>query len=81
LVAPIFRIVESDLDHLGADLVHPVADLELGLPEELVVGLRGEQLGQPAQLVLDGGAEDLEEALGFGGLFRREEGDVHGVSP
>jgi hypothetical protein len=50
--------------------VHPVADLELGLSQELVVGLGREQPSQPAQRVLDGGAEDMEEAIGFGDLFR-----------
>jgi hypothetical protein len=59
--------------------VHPIGKFELGLTQEIGVGLGGELLSQPSQIVLDGGPEDLEETLGRGGLFKREEGGVKRV--
>jgi len=53
LGTPFFPLVESGLDGLGSDFVDPVADLELGLAEDLSVGLGGEQLGDPSDFLAD----------------------------
>jgi hypothetical protein len=50
--------------------VDSVADLELGLAEELVVGLGGEQLGDPPEFVLGGLTEGVEDPPGLVVLFR-----------
>jgi len=52
--------------------VDPVANLELGLSEKLVVGLGGEQLGDPPEFVIGGLTHGIEETLGFFVLFGGE---------
>jgi hypothetical protein len=49
-----FPLVQSGLEGLGADLVDPVADLEFGLPQELPIGFRGEELGEAAEVGVGG---------------------------
>jgi hypothetical protein len=62
--------------------VDPVADLELGLAEDLPVGLGGEQLGDALDLVLDDGHETLLDPVGLVALLgRQREGDPgHGAA-
>ena len=77
---PLFPLVESGLEGLGAKAVDMVADLELGGPQEAVIGLGGQQAGDVTGLVEEGLLEQLVEALGFG-LLVGGEGDVrHGAS-
>jgi hypothetical protein len=49
--------------------VGAVSDLELGPPQELAVGLGGQQLGEGAEVGVDGLPQGLEDALGFLGLL------------
>jgi hypothetical protein len=49
--------------------VDAVADLELGGPEELPIGLGGEQLGDPLDLVLDGGEQASLDPVGLVALI------------
>src|SRR6266550_3334873 len=55
-----------------------VANLELGLAQELGVGLAGEEFSEAAGLVEEGLLEGIVEALGFGFLFG---GKVHAGTP
>ncbi|WP_145269311.1 hypothetical protein [Tautonia plasticadhaerens] len=57
--------------------MHPVADLELGLAQELAVGFGGERMGDPAQLGIAGRPQGLVDALGFGGLLGGQFGERH----
>jgi hypothetical protein len=60
--------------------VDEVADLELRRPEELAIGLGGEELGDPPMLVLGGLMKGLNVPLGFGDLFGCQVGSrgAHG---
>jgi hypothetical protein len=49
--------------------VDTVSHVELGLPQELAVGLGGQQLGEGAEVGIDGLPQGLEDALGFRGLL------------
>jgi hypothetical protein len=60
------------LDRVAADFVHEVADLEFGLPEELLVGLAGQQFGDLTELGIAVLAETLVDLLGPFGLLGRE---------
>src|SRR5262249_6038589 len=71
---PFFAPVQGGLEGAGAEAVDRVADLELGLTQELIVGLGGEQASEAAGLIQEGLLEGLEEALGFGFLVG---GEVH----
>jgi hypothetical protein len=51
--------------------MNTVANLELGLAEQLSILLGGEQPGQGQQIVIGSALEDLEDALGFGFLIDR----------
>ena len=62
LGTPFFPLVQSGLEGLGADLVDAVADLELGLPQELAIGLGGEQVGEAAEVGVGGLAERLDRS-------------------
>jgi hypothetical protein len=57
------------LEGLGAEAMDAVADLELGLAQELGVGLGGEQAGEAAGFVKEGLLQSIKQALGFGILF------------
>ena len=46
-----------------------IPDLELGLAEELMVGLGGEQIGQGAEVGFGGLTERLIDPIGECGLF------------
>jgi hypothetical protein len=74
--------VESGLDRPGSDLVDPIANLELGLAEDLAVGLGGEQFGDALDLVLDEGHQAMFDPVGLVALLRCErEGDPrHGMA-
>jgi hypothetical protein len=50
--------------------VDGVADLELGLAEQLGVGLAGQQFGEAPGSGEEGAFEEVVEALGFGLLLR-----------
>jgi hypothetical protein len=52
--------------------VDPVADLELGGAEELSVGLGGEQLGDPLDLILEGRHQASLDPVGFVELLGRQ---------
>jgi hypothetical protein len=52
--------------------VDPVADLELGLAEELPVGLGGEQFGDALDLVLGDREQTSLDPVGFFALLRRQ---------
>jgi hypothetical protein len=54
--------------------VDEVADLELGLAEDLGVGLGGQQAGEGQDLGVGGGLEGVVDAPGFGLLV---VGEVH----
>jgi hypothetical protein len=58
--------------------VNEVADGEFGGPEELVIGLGGEQFGEGAEILLGGVEQSLEDALGAVGLFGGELRGGHG---
>jgi hypothetical protein len=60
----------------------PVSDLELGLAEDLAVGLGGEQLGDASDLVLDDGQEATLDPVGLVALLGGQvEGDPgHGTA-
>jgi hypothetical protein len=62
--------------------VDPVSDLELGLAEDLAVGLGGEQLGDALDLVLDDGQEATLDPVGLVALLGGQvEGDPeHGAA-
>jgi hypothetical protein len=49
-----------------------VSDLELGGAEELPLGLGGEQLGDPLDLVLDGREQASLDPVGLVALFGRQ---------
>jgi hypothetical protein len=49
--------------------VDAVSDLELGGPEELRVGLGGQQLGDAPDLVTDGGEQTLFDPVGLVALL------------
>jgi hypothetical protein len=49
--------------------VDPVSDLELGGPEELCIGLGGEQFGDPLDLILDSGEEPSLDPVGLVALL------------
>jgi hypothetical protein len=70
--SPFFPLVESGFDGLGSDLMDPVADLELGLAEELAVGLGGEQFGDPLDLLLDDREQAPLDPVGFVALLGRQ---------
>src|SRR5512135_3098341 len=61
---PPFPLAERGLQSFGADAVDAVPDLELGLAEELVVGLGRQEPSDLAQLVVTGRVERLVEAVG-----------------
>src|SRR5262245_38670689 len=81
LGTPFFPLVQGGLDGLGPDLVDAVSDLELGLSQELAVGLGGQQLGQGAEVGLDGLPQRLEDALGRIGLLGGQGRRRHGGPP
>jgi hypothetical protein len=62
--------------------VDAVSDLELGGAEELPLGLGGEQLGDPLDLVLDGREQASLDPVGLVALLgRQREGDPgHGTA-
>jgi hypothetical protein len=63
--------------------VDSIADLELGLTEELAVGLGGEQLGDAPDFVPDGGEQASLDPVGFvallGGQIEWESGHRRGL--
>jgi hypothetical protein len=69
---PLFPLIKSGFDRPGSDLVDPIADLELGLAEDLTVRLGGEQLGDALDLVLNDGQETTLDPVGLVALFRRK---------
>jgi hypothetical protein len=56
-----------------------VADLELGLTQQLGVGLLRQQAGQAARLLKERPLEQLEEALGLGLLLGGKRQLCHGT--
>jgi len=72
LGSPFFPPVDGGLDRLGSDLVDLISDLELGLPEELVLGFEGQEPGDLPEFVLGRLSHGLEEPLGFVLLFGGE---------
>ena len=71
LVPPFFRSLRAVSMALAPMVWTRSRDLELGLAEELVVGLGGEQLGDPPEFVLGGLAQGSRR---FGGLRRAVQG-------
>jgi hypothetical protein len=61
--------VEFGLDGLGADRVDDVADLELGLSQDLVIGLGGQESGHLEDVSFEGLEHGLDEFLGMGLLL------------
>ena len=80
-VPPFFRCSSSGLEGPGSDPVDDVAELELGLPEEFVVGLGGQQLGDRPHVLLHGGEHRLVKFLGHAGLLLRQMIERHGGHP
>jgi hypothetical protein len=70
-------VLDLGLDHPGGGPMHEVADLELGRAEEMPIGLGGEQLGHPADLVLGGPEALLGEDLGALLLLGSQVGRRH----
>jgi hypothetical protein len=58
-----------------------IAEIELGLSEESVVGPGGQQLGDGLQVVFGGGLEGLVQLLGAPGLVLGEMVERHGHPP
>lgn len=69
--------VELGLDRLGAEPVNDVADLELGLPQDLMVGLGGQEAGHLEEIGLEGLGEDLGQFLSVGLLLGGQLGGAH----
>jgi hypothetical protein len=70
--------LEFGSDRLGADLVDDVADLELGLAEDLVIGLGGQESGHLEDVTFEGLEHGLGEFLGMGLLLGGQVGGGHG---
>jgi hypothetical protein len=66
--------LQGGLNGACAEGVNGIANLELGVAEELVVGLGGEEFGEGTEVLVGGLAEKLVEAFGLGALFG---GQVH----
>ena len=66
---PFFPLAQGGLEGLGADFADAVADLELGLPEELSVRFGGEQFGEASEVGVGGLLERLIDPLGQFGLL------------
>src|SRR5262249_41823600 len=64
LGTPFFSLVQGALDGPAPDLVDAVSPLEFGPAQELAVGLGGQQLGEGAEVGIDGLPQGLEDALG-----------------
>ena len=77
-VYPLFAPRQGALDGLGADPVDPIANLQFGASEEFAGVLAGQQAGHRHQIGVGLVLEQLEDALGFGLLFR---GQVHDETP
>jgi hypothetical protein len=60
--------VKSGLEGLGSDLVDSFSDLELGLSEELVIGLGGEEVSQEPEVGFGGLTERLIDSIGQSSL-------------
>ena len=72
-------VLELGVDQAGADLVHEVADLELGGAEELPIGLGGQPFGHLTEFALGGSEGFLVEDLGALLLLGGQVGGRHGV--
>ena len=59
---PFFPLVQSGLEGRDSDLVDAVSDLELGLSQELAIGLGGQEFGEGAEVGCDGLLQGLEDA-------------------
>ena len=59
----------------------PVADLELGLPEELPIGFGGEQFGEATEVGVGGLLQSLIDPLGQFGLLGGQGEPGHGSPP
>ena len=69
--------LEFGLEHLGADLMEDVPDLEFGLAENLGVGLGREQAGHLEDVLFHRLEDDLGQFLGVGFLLGGQFGDKH----
>jgi len=69
--------LEFGLDRLGVDLMDDVADLELGLSQDLIVRLGGQEAGHLQEVAFDGPQEGLGQVLGMGLLLGGQVGGGH----
>ncbi|MGH9207177.1 MAG: hypothetical protein ACRD1G_11550, partial [Acidimicrobiales bacterium] len=73
LGTPFFPPVHGGLDRMGGQRVGPIADLELGSPEELGVRFGRQDARHPQGFLLGFLADEGRQALGFRFLFRGED--------
>jgi hypothetical protein len=69
--------VEFGLDRLGTDLVDDVADLELRLSQDLVIGLGRQESGHLEDVSFEALEHGLGKFLGMGLLLRGQFGAGH----
>jgi hypothetical protein len=78
---PFFPLLCSGLEGLSSQAMDEIAEIELGLPEESVVGPGGQQFGDGLQVTFGGGLEGLVQLFGTPGLVLGEMVERHGYPP